>query len=220
MSISLPDYEHAVLYYPASPPAYQAGRRGGRGFIYTSEGLGQLDFAITGVVARTEHPTCTMPECLGILDEYAGIVKELQVEELATRYIRQGEEVTEELELIKGIDPLRTLFISDRFGDDVPGGLTIYGVDVLTDNKEAVYVGIASRLNIKEEFIFRKWVKIKYPGALARPIVSGREFKLLIYTKGAGAFTIRGVTVWAKLTDRRGFNTSPQGAAQAQGEQT
>lgn len=219
MTFTPPAYEHAELYFPADPVPYQAGQRARRGFIYTSEGLGQLDFGISGIVARTEHPTCASPEGIGILDEYAGFVSELQIEELSTRYIRQGEEVTEELSIIKGIDPLRTLFISDRFGDEIPGGLTIYGIDLVTDNKEAVYVGIASRLNIKEDFIFRKWVKIKYPAMLARPIVSGREFKLLIYTKGAGNFTLKGVTVWLKLTDRRGFNASPQAAAQAQGDQ-
>ncbi len=210
MTVQIPDYEHSVLYLEAIPPPYVAGRFGGKGFIFTSEGLGELDFGITGIVANPEHPLCTTPLGVGILDDYAGIVMEYRTEELEVEYIRKGELITEHLDFIRGIDPLRTLFISDSFGADVPGGLTIYGVDITTNTTEAVYVGVASRLNFKDDFIFRKWTKVKYPAVLARPIVSGREFKLIIYTKGAGQFVIKMVTVWMKLTDRRGFNTSPQ----------
>lgn len=210
MTVLIPDYERSVLYLEATPPPYDAGRHGGKGFIYTPEGLGELDFGITGIVANKEHPLCTVPMGVGILDDFSGIVQELGLEELEVTYIRKGEYITEHLDCLTKIDPLRTLFISDSFGAEVPGGLTIYGVDITTNTTEAVYVGVASRLNFKDDFIFRKWTKIKYPAVLARPIVSGREFKLLIYTKGAGSFVLKSITVWVKLTDRRGFNTSPQ----------
>jgi hypothetical protein len=216
MTIPLPDFERSVLHMEATPPPYNPGASAGKGFIYTAEGFGELDFALSGIVVTTEHPLCTMPVGVGILDAYAGVVKEYKIAELETEYIRQGARVTEQLDSVVGIAPLRTLFISDAFGGEVPGGLTIYGIDVNTNLTEALYVGIASRMNVKDDFIFRTWTKVKYPGVLARPIVSGREFKLLLYTQGGGQFTIKGITVWAKLTDRRGFNTSPsQGKAEA-----
>jgi hypothetical protein len=207
----------AELYFEATPAPYEAAiPRSGKGFIYTAEGLGELDFGITGIVANTENPFCAAPEGIGYLDNYSGFVKEFTTQELSIEYIRQGERITERLDFLQGIDPLRTLFISDSFGADVSGGLTIYGVEVDATITEAIYIGIASRRNIKEDFNFQKWVKIKYPAALARPIVSGREFKLLLFTVGAGRFTIKGIKVWCKLTDRRGFNTGPQkGEAQS-----
>jgi hypothetical protein len=213
MTIQVPDYEHAVLYYPANPAPYGVGEVVGKGFLLTPAGLGDLDFSITGIIANPEHPLCATPVCIGILDEYAGLVRTVQpIREEEIEFIRTGDRVTEPAETKLGIDPLRTLLISDAFGGDTPGGLTIYGVDVQTNIPDAIFVGIASRLNIKDDFIFRKWCRIKYPNMLARPVVSGREFKLLLYTKGAGQFIIKAITVWAKLTDRRGFNTSPKGA--------
>lgn len=203
--------EHAELYYPANPPAYSTTKFSDKGYIYTSEGLGELDFAVTGIISKSEHPRCGTPSAIGILDAYAGVARNITVKELEVEYIRQGSRVTEALEAVTGIAPIRTLFISDDFGGDLPGGLTIYGVEVVTNLREALYVGIASRMHIKEDFIFRKWVKLTWPGVLARPIVSGREFRILLYTTGAGSFTIKSLRAWVKLTDRRGFNTSPQG---------
>jgi hypothetical protein len=210
MTIPLPDYAKSMLYLEATPTPYAVATAVGKGFIYTPEGLGELDFSLSGIVVTTEHPLCASPMGIGILEAYAGVVKEYKIQELETEYIRQGQRVTEALDAIVGIAPLRTLFVSDAFGADVPGGLTIYGVDITTNLTEALYIGIASRMNFKDDFIFRIWTKIHYPGVLARPIVSGREFKLLFYTQGAGQFTVKNITVWAKLTDRRGFNTGPQ----------
>jgi hypothetical protein len=213
MTIPVPAYDRSVLYFAADPVPYTVALpMSGKGFIFTPEGLGELDFNVTGIVPNPEHPLCTTPQAVGILDNYSGVVQVRTVEEMEVTYIRQGMRVTEHLEALTGIDPLRTLFISDAFGADIPGGLTIYGVDISTNLTEALYVGVASRMNFKDDFIFRKWTKVHYPGVLARPIVSGREFKLLLYTKGAGQFAIKKITVWAKLTDRRGFNTSPANA--------
>ncbi len=217
MTITIPTYEHAVLMFPATPAPYAPAKVKERGLILSPEGLGELDFGVTGVVSNRENPYCTTPYGVCILDNYAGVVSAITTQELEVEYIRKGVRVTEDVEAIFGIDPLRTLLITDSFGADVHGGLTLYSVSIDSNIKDAIYVGVASRMNVKDDFIFRKWSKIGYPAAFARPIVSGREFKLLIYTKGAGDFQIKSITAWLKLTDRRGFNTSPRGA---QGDST
>ena len=201
------------LYFEATPANYVVPAPQGEGLIFSADGMGQTELLITGITGDVNVGLCGTPNFIGILDEYAGemVPVNLTEKDLETTYIRQGEFLTEDLTIKEGFDPLRTLLISGVIGREIAGGLTIYGVDVHTDCQDALFVGIASKQMPREDFIFRKWQRIVYPNFIARPVVSGREFRLLLYTKGAGRFNIFGITVWMKLTDRRGFNTSPHG---------
>jgi hypothetical protein len=204
------------LYFEANPPPYVVAAPQKKGLILSAAGVGQTELPITGITGDINVPLCGTPSFIGILDEYASevIQENLTERDLETTYIRQGEFLTEDLTIKEGFDPLRTLLISGVIGREIAGGKTIYGVDIITDCQDALFVGVASKQLPKEDFIFRKWQRIVCPNFIARPVVSGREFRLLLYTKGAGRFNIFGITVWMKLTDRRGFNTSPQGVKQ------
>jgi hypothetical protein len=202
-----------ALYYEPVPAAYSTPAPLGKGMIVNADGAGQIEVPITGIASDFNKSLCGTPSFIGVLDEYAALAVPAEAEEaeMETMYIRQGSIITEDVLVTQGFDPLRTLLVSGVIGRDIAGGKTIYGVDVVTDCKDVLYVGIASKQLPKEDFIFRKWQRVLYPNFFARPVVSGREFRILLYTKGAGRFEIYNITVWMKLTDRRGFNTSPQG---------
>ncbi len=200
------------LFIQANPSPYVAIQPQGKGLIVNPDGVGQTEILITGIASDFNSSICGTPDFVGRLDEHPGkiILGDLTVKELETQFVRGGEILTELVEIVEGFKPLRTLMISGVVGREVSGGKTIYGVDINTNCLDAMYVGVASKQNQKEDFIFKKWVKANYPNYFARPVVSGREFRILIFTVGAGRFEINSITAWMKLTDRRGFNTSPQ----------
>ena len=208
------------LYMAHNPVAYVVPAPLGKGLIVNADGAGQIELSITGIAGDLDTPLCGTPRFIGVLDEYASEVvpSDITERDLETTYIKQGEWLTEELLIKDGFNPLRTLFISGVIGREIDGGLTIYGVEAFTDCQDTIFVGIASKQRAKEDFIFRKWIRVMYPNFIARPVVSGREFRILVYTKGAGRFNLFGLKLWMKLTDRRGFNTSPQAVKGAGGE--
>ena len=202
-----------ALYYEATPPAYVATQSKSRGLILTQGGAGEFEFPITGiVVGDSDASLCGFPTGVGVLDEFASLKTEFSSpEELDTDYINTGVSIRESLDVLRqGLSPLRTLYVSDVFGREVAGGKTIYSVELATNCTEVIYLGIASKANIKEDMIFRGWHRVLPNFNRVRPIVSGLEFRILLYTKGAGRFVVYSMTAWAKLTDRRGFNASPR----------
>lgn len=202
----------STLYYEANPTPYVVNNQKKRGLIITAGGAGEFEFPLTGIVGRGEFPLCGTPDFVGALDEFASYQELSEVEDAEVTYINTGISITETVEISKrNMSPLRTLFISDIFGRDVSGGKTVYAVEVNTDCPEVIYLGLASRMKAREDIIFRGWNRILPDHNRARFIVSGLEFRVMLYTKGAGRFNIYSITAWMKLTDRRGFNTSPRG---------
>lgn len=205
-----------ALYLAPTPDAYVVVAPQGRGLVVSADGVGEVEMSITGIAKDVNKAVCGTPAFIGVLDEYAAMFDSSTLREydLETTYIKQGEFITEDIFTRKGFDPLRTMLISGVVGRDIPGGKTIYGVDVVTDCQDAIFVGVASKQRPKEDFLFKRWKRVMYPNFIARPVVRGKEFRIFLYTKGAGRFKVHSITVWMKLTDRRGFNTSPQAVKQ------
>lgn len=205
------------LIYSANPVSYDAGTQLGKGFLLTKEGMTQTDFVITSCILAAGRRVCAQPAGLGILDDIPSIMQNIDEGHYQSiNYYKAGESVTEDILVDnEGYQPLRTLYISDIIGRDMPGGKTIYAIDITTDCRDRIYIGVSSMRNPKDGMTFRKWQQVYYPHSRVRPVVSGQEFRIHIYTKGAGRFSIQALTVWLKITDLRGFNTSPQGASDA-----
>jgi hypothetical protein len=205
------------LIYPANPAPYVKGSQLGHGYLLTKGGMTQTDFVITSCTLASGKRLCACVIGLGVLDEapaYRTQTQEGIYQEIV--YYKAGESVTEDVLVDnQGYMPLRTLYISDVIGRDIPGGKTIYAIDIVSDCTDRVYIGISSLRNPKDGMTFRKWQQVYYPHSRVRPIVSGQEFRIHVYTKGAGRFNILSLTAWLKVTDLRGFNTSPQGASNA-----
>jgi len=206
----------STLYFEADPIPYVAIQNKGRGLILTSGGAGEFEFPITGIIeGESDGQICGTPNSIGVLDDFASVQVGNEVEEIDVTFINTGVVVNETVDILRqGLTPLRTLLLSEVFGREIAGGKTIYAIELATDCSEVIYLGVASKARLKEEIIFRGWNRVLPGSNRVRHIVSGLEFRILLYTKGAGRFNIYSMTAWMKLTDRRGFNTSPRSVQQ------
>lgn len=107
---------------------------------------------------------------------------------------------------VKSID-----LITNKFGNSLSGGKTIYSVELVTDNPDEVVITAFSR---QSDGKFHRVDTSTYMPIYshARMIATGPEFKLRLNSLSANpkSFTIDKAIVWVKTTDRRGFNTTPQ----------
>lgn len=197
------------LYLPATPEQYVATGHAKRGLVFSvGEGAGNVDYDMRGIVA----PYCTYEAGIGYIEESPSLQRAdvfTSVEKQISYMTNQGQvDIPVPLHQ-EGFDPLRTLLVSDSFGSELPGGKTLYSIEVLSDCQDVVYVGASRRISHKDPFQFMGWRRIQPYTTRGGPITSGIEFKVLVFTVGAGLFKIDRVTAWIKLTDRRGFHTFP-----------
>ena len=201
----------ADLYFAAMPEPYSAVGFVNKGLLLSvGAGAGNVDYAIRGIAA----PYCTTDAGIGRLEESAAVQSQdvLTSVQASTRYVLNNTEYTALLPLFQeGLAPLRTLYVSEPFGSEVPGGKTIYSVEVITDCPDVMYVGVLHRRSYKEEFLFKDWRRMQPYATRASIVASGIEFKVMLFTVGGGEFKVNRITAWAKLTDRRGFHTFPGG---------
>lgn len=199
------------LYYPASPTPYAATKNAQRGFLLAvGKGAGNVDYSINGIAA----PYCTYIWGIGMIEESSAIESALALSSVETDvdYIINGELVIASLPIIQeGFQPLRNLYVSEPLLAEVPGGKTLYSVEVVSNCEDSIYVAAAARNSYKDPFRATNWQRIWPYSTRAGVRTSGIEFRIMVFVLGGGRFEIKAITAWFKLTDRRGFHTQPGG---------
>lgn len=195
------------LYYTATPTTYAPSGAAGKGFFLAVEkGACILDFDIRGISA----PYCTYASGVGRIDESASLegTTALVAENVDMTAVVGGELGTINLPLRDGgMTPLRAFYLSQPIGRDIPGGKTLYSIEVITDCQDTIFVNVLRKASSREPFRAKTWAKILPYKTMVTIPTSGLEFMVMLYVKGGGAFRIHRVTAWCKLTDRRGLHT-------------
>lgn len=179
------------LFFAANPAMYNPGYCVGKGIaLRVGEGAGELSFCITGYSKFLGIKLCT----------YA----------LDSDAVNIGPDVFAIGELTTHPD---LLYIeTNRFGRELHGGKTLYSIDIDGHGQRELLVSVYRRFTYADDFeeFVKAYALVDY-GRFRAP-VAGVEFKVVLSLLPKALekkFELTKLITWIKVTDRRGFNTSP-----------
>jgi len=205
---------------PADYSSLIGGRR--QGFVWSSSGMGQYEFSLTGVnrhdgvlLACTEKHIGELPGSASAIEPETGAsITEIEgtlAAPIVTRTPVSGWELDvgagnlDDLgEVYAQQTPIRYLLQTEMMDFRVRCGKTIYGVELGTDCIDGLLVGVSSRYEYGQPMKVRSWTPMIVGNNIASMIVYGVEFRVLVYAKDVAPFSIEYMKVFFKLTDRRG----------------